>query len=139
MRDLTAKRLSTFHTGLFKLTRGRVGKRLVDNDMLLLTSVGSKTGGLHTVPLLYIRDGEDLIIIASWGGRPSNPQWYGNLVVEPHVQVQILGEATQMLARTADPTERTRLWSMVEQAYDGYTEYQSRTDRQIPIVILTTA
>ena len=139
MEDITAKRLSALHTGLFKLTGGKLGKRLVDNDMLLLTTVGSKTGKVHTVPLLYLRDGEDVIIIASWGGRPSNPQWYGNLVAEPNVQVQVLGEVIQVVARTATTTERTRLWPMIEAAYDGYTEYQSRTDRQIPVVILTKA
>ncbi len=137
MKDITAKRLSTLHTALLKLTRGKLGKRLADNDMLLLTTVGSKTGKIHTVPLLYLRDDEDIIIIASWGGRPSNPQWYGNLVAEPNVQVQVLGEVIQVVARTATTAERTRLWPMIEAAYDGYTEYQSRTDRQIPAVILT--
>lgn len=139
MRDITAKRLSTLHTALFRITGGKLGKRLVDNDMLLLTTVGSKTGEAHTVPLLYLRDEDDVIIIASWGGRPSNPQWYGNLVAEPNVRMQVLGEVTDVVARTANPTERARLWPMIEAAYDGYTEYQSRTDRQIPVVILTRA
>ena len=139
MRDITAKRLSTLHTALFRITGGKLGKRLVDNNMLLLTTVGSKTGEAHTVPLLYLRDEDDVIIIASWGGRPSNPQWYGNLVAEPNVQVQVLGEVIDVVARTANPIERARLWPMIEAAYDGYTEYQSRTDRQIPVVILTKA
>ena len=137
MRDSTAKHLSTFHFQLFRATRGRVGKRLVDNDMLLLTTVGSRTGELHTVPLLYLRDSADVIIIASWGGRPSHPQWYSNLLANPSVAIQIVEESTSVTARTASGEERSRLWPLIISAYDGYREYQSRTNREIPVVILS--
>ena len=137
VRDSTAKRLSTFHTQLFKATRGRIGKRLVDNDMLLLTTVGSRTGELHTVPLLYLRDNADVIIIASWGGRPTHPQWYGNILANPSVTIRILEESTSVTARTANSEERSRLWPLITSAYDGYREYQTRTDREIPVVILS--
>ncbi len=137
MRDSTAKYLSTVHSLLFKATRGRIGKRLVDNDMLLLTTVGSKTGDAHTVPLLYLRDNDDVIIIASWGGRPSHPQWYGNLLADPSVTIQILEESTSVTARTASSEERARLWPLITSAYDGYREYQTRTNREIPVVILS--
>jgi len=137
VRDSTAKHLSTFHSQLFRATRGRVGKRLVDNDMLLLTTVGSRTGELHTVPLLYLRDSADVIIIASWGGRPNHPQWYSNLLANPSVTIQIVEEPTSVTARTASGEERSRLWPLITSAYDGYREYQSRTNREIPVVILS--
>ena len=75
MQDATARRLSTLHRWLFRSTSGRVGKRLVNNDMLLLTTTGRRSGRLHTVPLLYLRDDSGPIVISSWGGRPHHRQW----------------------------------------------------------------
>ncbi|MDH5373813.1 MAG: nitroreductase family deazaflavin-dependent oxidoreductase, partial [Acidimicrobiia bacterium] len=83
MRDRTAKHLSTLHTLLYRSTGGRIGRRLVDNDMLLLTTIGHATGQPHTVPLLYLDSGDALIVIASWGGRPQHPHWYQNLLRQP--------------------------------------------------------
>ncbi|MDH3249341.1 MAG: nitroreductase family deazaflavin-dependent oxidoreductase [Acidimicrobiia bacterium] len=139
MRDGTAKRLSRLHTVLYRATRGRVGRRLVDNDMLLLTTVGRNTGKPHTVPLLYLRDGERLVVFASWGGRDEHPEWYLNLAAHPDTEVQVDGERIRMTARTAEGDERARWWVAAQRAYDGYTTYQSRTDRQIPVVILEVA
>lgn len=136
MRDGTAKRLSTIHRWIFRASGGRVGKRLVDNDMLLLTTTGAVSGSSHTVPLLYLKDGERLIVIASWGGRPDHPHWYVNLVADPEVTVELPGRKFAAVARTADPAEHTEWWPKVMAAYDGYREYQSRTDRVIPIVFL---
>lgn len=138
MRDRTAKNLSAFHALLYRATRGVIGRRFVNNDMLLLTTVGRRTGKPHTIPLLYLRDGDDLAIVASWGGRDNHPEWYLNLVTEPAVEVQVLGNRMRMSARTASPAERARLWPQVLDAYDGYATYQSRTDREIPIVLLTS-
>jgi F420H(2)-dependent quinone reductase len=137
VKDSTAKRLSAFHATLFRFTRGKIGKRLVNNDMLLLSTVGTKTGIEHTVPLLYLRDGEDIVVIASWGGRPESPQWYRNLQSTPEITIQILGEQIPVTARTANATERARLWPLAVASYDGYAEYQSRTTREIPVVILS--
>lgn len=139
MRDRTAKNLSTLHTGLFRLTGGRVGRRLVDNDMLLLTTTGRRSGKTHTVPLLYLRDKEHLVVIASWGGRDHHPHWYTNLMKDPAATVQIDGRHLDVQAATADREQRARLWPQVLDAYDGYREYQNRTDREIPIVILSPA
>ena len=136
MRDRTAKHLSTVHRLLYKATRGVVGRRLVDNDMLLMTTVGRHSGRPHTVPLLYLTDGDDLVIIASWGGRDDHPQWYLNLVAEPLVTVQVRGRRLAKVASTALPAERARLWPLVVRAYDGYATYQSRTQREIPVVLL---
>ena len=130
------KRASTLHTALFRLTRGRVGKRLVHNDMLLLTTKGRKSAEHHTVPLLYLRNGRSLVVIASYGGRHHYPDWYLNLVDEPDVMVELPGEKRAMRARTADAAERAEWWPRAVEAYDGYATYQSRTDREIPVVFL---
>ncbi len=137
MRDRTAKNLSTLHTFLYRATRGLIGRRLVNNDMLLLSTTGRSTGKTHTVPLLYLRDGEDLVVIASWGGRDNHPEWYLNLLANPEAKAQVNGKRIPVTANTAPPEQRSRLWPEVLQAYDGYRVYQSRTDREIPVVILS--
>jgi len=113
-----------------------VGKRLVDNDMLLLTTVGRKTEQAHTVPLLYLTDADRLVVIASYGGRNNYPEWYLNLTSRPNVTVEQPGKKMQMVARTADPEERAEWWPRIVEAYDGYAAYQARTDRVIPVVFL---
>ena len=130
------RRWSRIHAIAYRLTRGRVGSRLVANDMLLVTTTGHVSGDEHTVPLLFLRDGSRLVIIASYGGRSDHPAWYHNLVADPAVTVQIGGKRHPMVARTADPEERATWWPKVVAAYEGYAEYQSRTDREIPIVFL---
>ena len=137
MRDGTAKNLSTLHTFLYRATGGRIGRRLVNNDMLLLTTTGRTTGKTHTVPLLYLRDGDDFVVIASWGGRDNHPEWYLNLLANPAATTQINGSRIPVTAHTALPEQRARLWPQVVEAYDGYGAYQSKTGREIPIVILS--
>ena len=139
MRDASVKRWSAAHRLLYRLTRGAVGRRLVDNDMLLLTTTGRVTGRPHTVPLLYLEDGSALAVIASYGGRDQYPEWYLNLMVNPLVRVQIRGSRRSLRARTADAAERLQWWPKVVDAYHGYSVYQSRTDREIPVVILEQA
>jgi deazaflavin-dependent oxidoreductase (nitroreductase family) len=136
MRDSHVKWLSALHTSLYRATGGRVGRRLVDNDMLLLTTRGRKTGVAHTIPLLYLTDGEDLIIIASYGGRQDDPQWYSNLIATPAVTAQILGRIIPLEATTMDSQERGTWWPRIVAAYSDYATYQSRTDREIPVIRL---
>ncbi len=136
MKDSTAKTLSTFHTFVYRASRGRIGRRLVNNDMLLLTTTGRVTGKEHTVPLLFLRDGESLVVIASWGGRPIHPEWYRNLVANPKAAVQVLSERFDVVARTADTEERARWWPRIVAANHGYAVYEARTDREIPVVFL---
>ena len=136
MKDSTAKRLSAVHRILYRLSRGRIGRRIIDNDMLLLTTVGRHSGKRHTVPLLYLSEGDTVVVIASWGGRPNHPEWYLNLVAEPRVTVQIDGKRRPMRARTANAGERAVWWPRALAAYDGYRSYQSKTDREIPVVLL---
>lgn len=137
VKDATARVLSRFHRTVFRLTRGLIGRRLVDNDMLLLTTTGRRSGKPHTVPLLYLRDGDRLVVIASWGGRDRHPHWYLNLVEHPEVVVQEpFGRPRPMRARTATADERAVWWPKVLEAYEGYAVYESRTDREIPVVFL---
>lgn len=136
MRDTTARRLSRLHIFLYRLTGGVVGRRLVRNDMLLLTTTGSMSGKRHTVPLLCLRDGQTLVVIASWGGRPHHPQWYTNLVAHPAATVQVRSKRWPVRARTATPEERAVWWPRVLATYKGYRIYESNTDRVIPVVFL---
>ena len=136
VHDLSAKWLSTIHTTLYRTTGGKIGRRLVKNDMMLLTTVGRRSGQPHTVPLLYLQDGTRLVVIASWGGRDYPPHWYLNLVADPQVSCQVEGESFAAIAVEADDRERKLWWPRIVEAYHGYAEYQSRTDRQIPIIFL---
>ena len=137
MRDATARRLSTLHTLAYRLTGGRVGRRLVNNDMLLVTTTGRRSGRKHTIPLLYLRDGDAVIVIASWGGRDYPPDWYLNVVADPEVSVQMNGAGWDAVAEELDEPERSTWWQHAVTAYDGYAEYQSRTMRVIPILRLS--
>jgi F420H(2)-dependent quinone reductase len=104
--------------------------------MLLLTTRGRATGKAHTVPLLYLRDGDTLVVVASWGGRPRDPDWYRNLVAEPRAIVQVRSKTWGVRARTATTEVREAWWPRIVTAYSGYRFYQSHTDRTIPVVLL---
>ncbi len=108
----------------------------MSNDMLLVTTVGRSSGRSHTVPLLYLRDSEKLVVVASYGGRDRHPDWYLNLEEDPRVEVELPGSRMLMKARTAEPQEREIWWPRVVDAYQGYAAYQDRTLRQIPLVFL---
>lgn len=136
MKDASVKRWSRFHTFLYRITGGLLGRRLVDNDMLLLTTHGRESGKPHTVPLLYLTDDDRYVVIASYGGRDNHPDWYMNLTEDPIVKVRTPGSTKTMSARTAGPDERADWWTRVLEAYRGYDTYQSRTDREIPVVFL---
>lgn len=136
MKDASVRMWSGLHKAVYRLTGGLVGTRLVDNDILLLTTTGHISGKPHTVPLLYLRDGDRLVVIASYGGRSRHPSWYRNLAANPEVEVQIGGERLTMRARTATDGERGSWWPRVVEAYSDYAVYQSRTDRVIPLVFL---
>lgn len=137
MRDSQVKLLSRLHASVYRATQGLIGRRLVHNDMLLLTTTGQITGTKHTVPLLYISDGNALVVIASYGGRTGHPQWYRNLVVTPQVSVQIGNSTIALEADTMVPDDRQVWWPRVVAAYSDYAVYQSRTTREIPVVRLT--
>lgn len=104
---------------------------------LLLTTIGRKSGKPRTTPVLYLRDGEQLVIVASKGGMPHHPLWYLNLEANPQVTAEIDGKKTEMVARRADTAEKNRLWQRLVDMYPDYDVYQDRTDRDIPVVILS--
>jgi deazaflavin-dependent oxidoreductase (nitroreductase family) len=103
---------------------------------LLLTVRGRKSGKLRRTALIYGRDGDAYLVVASVGGAPRHPEWYQNLVEEPEVGLQVGAEKFRARARTADPEERARLWPVMAAIWPDYDEYQARTERDIPVVIL---
>ena len=131
------RRLTGAHTFAYRATRGVVGHRLPGTPaMLLLEHVGAKSGQRRTSPLVYIRDGEDVVIVASKGGHPKHPAWFHNLKANPDTVVQIGSERRPVRARVATAAERPRLWDAAVRTYAGYRDYQARTEREIPLVVL---
>ncbi len=133
------RRFMGAHTFLYQRTGGRIGHTIpgVPGKMLLLDHVGAKSGTKRTSPLLYVRDGEDIVIVASKGGFPRHPAWYHNLLANPDTTVQIGSKHLQVHARVAKPEERDRLWEMAVKAYHGYEDYAVRSKgREIPLVVL---
>jgi len=127
------------HTALYRATGGRVGHRLpgLAAPMLLLDHVGAKSGRRRTTPLLYTGDGDDVVVVASKGGYPKHPAWFHNLRANPRTVVQIGSERRPVTARVATAEERPRLWQKVVDGYGAYRDYQARTDREIPLVVLS--
>ena len=131
------RRLMGVHAHLYRATNGLLGHRIPGvAPMLLLDHVGARTGAKRTSPLLYITDADDLVIVASKGGYPRNPAWFHNLRANPETTVQVGSERRTVRARVATAEERARLWPKVLNAYSGYGDYQARTGREIPLVIL---
>ncbi|MBS1862917.1 MAG: nitroreductase family deazaflavin-dependent oxidoreductase [Actinobacteria bacterium] len=131
-------RLAGVHAHLYKRTGGRFGGRLPGGRgrMLLLDHVGAKSGALRTSPLLFIPDGENLVIVASKGGFPKNPAWFHNLRANPVTYAQVGPERRRVRARVATATERPRLWELAVDVWPGYEDYRARADREIPLVVL---
>jgi deazaflavin-dependent oxidoreductase (nitroreductase family) len=125
------------HARIYRLTGGLIGHRLPGlPPTLLLDHVGAKSGKRRTTPLLYVDDGPNVVIVASKGGFPQHPAWYHNLRSHPDTVVQIGSERRSVTARVATEPERERLWPMAVETYPGYRDYQRRTDRTIPLVVL---
>ena len=125
------------HVVLYRATGGLVGHRAPFAPlMLLLDHVGAKTGTRRTTPLAYVPEGDDVVIVASKGGHPRNPDWFHNLMAHPDATIQVGSRRRRVHARVATPAERKRLWPEVVRTYGGYAGYQERTSREIPLVIL---
>ncbi|WP_156661049.1 nitroreductase family deazaflavin-dependent oxidoreductase [Mycobacterium sp. 852002-51163_SCH5372311] len=130
------KWMSRINTWLYKATGGKLGGKFLQGaPVALLTTTGRKTGQPRASPLLYMRDGDRVIVVASHGGREKNPMWYLNLKADPKVSVQIKDEVLHLKARDASDDERAKYWPQLVKMYSSYEDYQSWTERKIPIVI----
>lgn len=140
------KAMSVAHTWLYRRSNGRLGKKWHVGSALrhgvpicLVTTIGRKSGQPRTVPLLYMADGDNVILVASQGGLPNHPAWYYNVQANPEVTVQLGRSTRRMLARVADANERSRLWPKLVEVYADYDSYQSWTEREIPVIICEPA
>jgi F420H(2)-dependent quinone reductase len=124
------------HVFFYRLSGGKLGGRFGKSPVLLLNTTGRKTGRQRTTPLLYLQDGDNLILVASYGGAPKHPVWWLNLQAKPEAEVEIGRKKLRVIARQADAAERERLWPLVVAMYGEYAEYQKKTTREIPVVIL---
>jgi deazaflavin-dependent oxidoreductase (nitroreductase family) len=130
-------RLMGGHAKIYRVTNGRMGYRMPGFPAcLLLDHVGAKSGTHRTTPLVFARDGEDVILIASKGGYPKSPAWFHNLRANPDTTIQIGSKRMNVRARVATPEEYDRLWKLAVDVYGGYEDYRRRTERQIPLVVL---
>lgn len=136
--DFTLKTMNAVHRGLLKISGGRTGWNVAKMPALELTTVGRKSGQRRSVMLTSpLQEGETIVVVASRGGDDTHPAWFLNLRDNPEVDVSYKGKPTQpMQARIADAEERARLWPLVIADHKNYADYQTRTKREIPLVLL---
>ena len=139
VKDLIFNRLvNPFHRSVLRLTGGRVGGNLVGMPVVILETIGRKSGeARRTMLTAPVVDGDTVVLVASYGGDSRHPAWYLNLSANPDVSIEMNGATTAMTARTATADEKAALWPRIVKAYRGYAGYQKRTDRDIPVVLLT--
>lgn len=124
------------HVRRYVETDGKSGHRWNGKDTLLITTRGRRSGRLHRTALIYGRDGDRYVVVASQGGAPKHPSWYLNLVDQPKVELQVEADRFAARARTATPKEKPRLWQLMASILPEYDRFQKRTSRDIPVVIL---
>lgn len=136
------KWMSRANVAAYKATGGRIGGKWRVGSafpwgipVCLLTTTGRKTGQPRTVPLLFLEDGERVVLVASQGGLPQHPLWFRNIRADPRVTVQVRSRVRQMTARVATPEERAHYWPRLVAMYADFDNYQSWTDRVIPVVV----
>ncbi|HEY3712474.1 MAG TPA: nitroreductase/quinone reductase family protein [Amycolatopsis sp.] len=136
--DFTVKTMNAIHRGILKISGGKAGWHVSDMPVLKLTTIGRKSGRPRTVMLTSpIQEGTTLVVVASRGGDDIHPAWFLNLRDNPQVEVSYRGEpARPMHARVATAEERARLWPLVVADHKNYAEYQTKTTREIPLVLL---
>jgi F420H(2)-dependent quinone reductase len=131
------KAMSRANTWVFRASGGRLGNRFLRGAPVgLLTTTGRRSGRPRTIPLIYLEEGERVVLVASQGGLPHHPFWFHNLENHPEVCFQIAGRERAYRARCADEEEKPALWLRLCAIYPDYADYQARTDREIPVVIL---
>jgi deazaflavin-dependent oxidoreductase (nitroreductase family) len=124
------------HVDSYVATGGRDGHIWRGVPTLLLTTVGRRSGKARRTPLIYGRDGDRYLVVASKGGMPEHPAWYENLATDPRVRVQVSDEVFDARARTATAEEKPALWRAMAAIWPAYDDYQAKTDRDIPVVVL---
>jgi deazaflavin-dependent oxidoreductase (nitroreductase family) len=124
------------HVERYRETDGEEGHDWQGTSVLILTTTGHRSGQSRSTPLIYGTHGDDYLVVASKGGAPEHPAWYLNLEAEPEVEVQVRGDRFRAQARTATAEERAELWSTMTERWPAYDEYQTKTDREIPVVVL---
>jgi deazaflavin-dependent oxidoreductase (nitroreductase family) len=132
--------MSDFNTNViaeFRSNKGQVGGGFAGAPMVVLTTTGAKSGQPRTTPLVYLADGDRVVIFASKAGAPTNPDWYHNLRAHPRVTVELGAETFEADATVAEGDERERLFAMQVSVMPGFAEYQEKTERVIPVVVLT--
>jgi deazaflavin-dependent oxidoreductase (nitroreductase family) len=120
----------------FRANRDKPGGPMPGRPLLLLTTTGAKSGRRHTTPMMYIRDGDRLLVVASNAGAPAHPDWYRNLVAHPHVTVEVGSETYDATAVVLEGAERDRIWARIIEQYPFFAEHQAKVTRQIPVVAL---
>ncbi|HEV2812214.1 MAG TPA: nitroreductase family deazaflavin-dependent oxidoreductase [Solirubrobacteraceae bacterium] len=132
--------LTRVNIGLFRATGGRVGGKMGRAPILLLHHTGAKSGKTRVSPLIYVPDGDQVVVVASKGGVDKHPAWFHNLRANPETEVELPREGRRRVrARVAEGPERERLWEKAVAIYKPYAEYQTYTERQIPVVVLERA
>jgi len=130
--------MSTLNVVAFRLSKGRLGGRFPGGaPVLLLTTIGRKSGERRTAPVLYLADGDRFVVVASKGGFSTHPLWYKNLESNPNVEVEVGSERKKMMAKRASDVEKRVLWPKLVAMYRDFDDYQARTQREIPVVILS--
>jgi deazaflavin-dependent oxidoreductase (nitroreductase family) len=124
------------HAGVYRATGGKLFGRMGKSPIMLLNTVGRKTGRKRTSPLLYVMDGEDFVIIASKGGAPTHPAWYLNLKANPDATVEVGDREVRVRAEEVDSEEKVRLWQKMIEMYPTYDDYKTKTEREIPLLVL---
>ena len=134
------KVVNAVHRPLFRLTKGKVGGRGLGMPVLVLTTIGRKSGNERSAMLTSpLQIGESVVLVASRGGDDRNPDWYYNLQADPNVRVEMDGVTRPMTARVADAAEKAELWPRIVADHANYAGYQRRTERDIPVIVLDPA
>jgi deazaflavin-dependent oxidoreductase (nitroreductase family) len=125
------------HVRVYRETGGQPGHQWRGTTILLLTTTGRTSGQERATPLIYRTDGDRWVVIASKGGAPQHPDWYQNLQAQPEATIQVSDQQIPVRAETAQGEERARLWQLMTQVWPAYDDYQQKTDREIPVVVLS--
>lgn len=136
LADKMFRLVTAAHTAVYRTTGGKVGGRMQGSPVLLLDTVGRKTGKERTTPLLYLPDGPNMAIVASKGGASKHPAWWLNLKAGPDTTVRVGSRRLKVVAEETEGDDREWLWTRLVAMYPGYADYQRRTDREIPVVRL---